>query len=162
MKLLTGNQELDTRQLASPDYEGAVSYVLAVIDEFPNVQADRYSELRRAADSQLRMYRVAAAQTLASPRDASILAAELAGTATPATKTDGSTGCHDRDSRTQVTSRLAAATVPRARRTSTIVLHRGGACPSATPWLPTAAVAAGYQCRVGHSSWHKNHDPVLR
>ena len=33
MQLLTGNQELDTRQLASPDYEGAVSYVLAVIDD---------------------------------------------------------------------------------------------------------------------------------
>jgi hypothetical protein len=92
MQLLTGNQELDTRQLASPDYEGAVSYVLAVIDdgsitrEFPDVPSDRYSELRRAADSQLRMYREAAArsaQTLASPGGASILAAELAGTATP-------------------------------------------------------------------------------
>ena len=92
MQLLTGNQELDTRQLASPDYEGAVSYVLAVIDdgsitrEFPDVPADRYSELRRAADSQLRMYREAAArsaQTLASPGGASILAAELAGTTTP-------------------------------------------------------------------------------
>ncbi len=75
MKLLIGNQELDTRQLASPDYEGALSYVLAVIDdgsitsEFPDVQADRYSELCRAADSQLRMNREAAArstQTLAA------------------------------------------------------------------------------------------------
>ncbi len=94
MQLLTGNQELDTRQLASLDYEGAVSssYVLAVIDdgsitrEFPDVPSDCYSELRRAADSQLRMYREAAArsaQTLASPGGASILAAELAGTATP-------------------------------------------------------------------------------
>ena len=72
MQLLTGNQELDTRQLASPDYEGAVSYVLAVIDdgsitrEFPDVPSDRYSELRRAADSQLRnvrMYREAAARS---------------------------------------------------------------------------------------------------
>jgi hypothetical protein len=88
MQLLTGNQELDTRQLASPDYEGAVSYVLdgSITREFPDVQSDRYSELRRATDSQLRMYREAAArsaQTLASPGGASILAAELAGTATP-------------------------------------------------------------------------------
>jgi hypothetical protein len=69
MQLLTGNQELDTRQLASPDYAGAVSFVLAVIDdgsitlEFPYVPADRYSELRRAADSQPRMYREAAARS---------------------------------------------------------------------------------------------------
>jgi hypothetical protein len=92
MQLLTGNQELDTHQLASPDCEGAVSYVLAIIDdgsitrELPDVPADCYSELRCAVDSQLRMYREAAArsaQTLASPGGASILAAELAGTATP-------------------------------------------------------------------------------
>jgi hypothetical protein len=90
--MLTGNLELDTRQLASPEYEGAVSYVLAVIDdgsitrEFPDVPPDRYSDPRRAADSQLRMYRAAAArsaQALASPGGASILAAELAGAAAP-------------------------------------------------------------------------------
>ena len=82
MQLLTGNLELDLRQVASPGYEGAVSYVLAVIEdgsitlEFPNVLPDRYSDLSSAADSQLCMYRAAAArsaQALTSPGGASIL-----------------------------------------------------------------------------------------
>ena len=92
VQLLTGDLELDTRQLASPDYEGAIGYVLSVLEnnsmsrEFPDVPPDRYADLRRAAASQLGMYQAVAArsaQTLPSPGGASILAAELAGAAAP-------------------------------------------------------------------------------
>jgi hypothetical protein len=82
MQFLTGNLELDLRQVASPGYEGAVSYVLAVIEdgsitlESPNFLPDRYSDHSSAADSQLCMYQAAAArsaQALTSPGGASIL-----------------------------------------------------------------------------------------
>ncbi len=69
MQLLTEKKKLDTHQLASPDYDSTVSYVLAVTHdgsitrEFPDVPPCRYSKLRSAADSQPRMYREAAARS---------------------------------------------------------------------------------------------------
>ena len=83
-QLLTGEPDLTIRQLASPDYEGAVAYIRAIIDngdirsEFPNIPADRYAALRLAADQQLGL---SARSTVApaSPGGSSLLASDLAG-----------------------------------------------------------------------------------
>ena len=91
MQLCTGVQDLTIGQLASPDYEGPVSYIKITIEdgtisrEFPHVPPDRYPDLHRAAASQLSMYQATiarSAHSLASP-GASILAMELAGAAAP-------------------------------------------------------------------------------
>ena len=91
MQLCTGVQDLTIGQLASPDYEGPVSYIKITIEdgtisrEFPHVPPDRYPDLHRAAASQLSMYQATiarSAHSLASP-GASLLATELAGAAAP-------------------------------------------------------------------------------
>ena len=61
VQLLTGESDLTIRALSSPDYEGTVAYICAVIDtgtprsEFPDFPADRYAALRLAAEQQLRL-----------------------------------------------------------------------------------------------------------
>ena len=88
VQLLTGEHNLTVRHLASPDYEGAVAFICAVIDngqahsEFPEIPPDRYAALRLAADQQLRLYARPAAPP-ASPGGSSLLASDLAGAVRP-------------------------------------------------------------------------------
>ena len=88
VQLLTGESDLTIRALSSPDYEGTVAYICAVIDtgnpssEFPDVPADRYAALRLAAEQQLRLY-ARSTSAPASPGSASLLASEIAGAIRP-------------------------------------------------------------------------------
>ena len=59
VQLLTGESDLTIRTLSSPDYEGAVAFICAVLDngairsEFPDVPADRNAALRLVAEQQI-------------------------------------------------------------------------------------------------------------
>jgi hypothetical protein len=90
VQLLTSESDLTicTLSSGSPDYEGAVAFICAILDnrairsEFPDVPADRYAALRLAAEQQMRLY---ARSTIASasPGCASLLASEIAGAVRP-------------------------------------------------------------------------------
>lgn len=73
LQLLTGHLDLSLSQLSSPEYEGSVTYLCAIVDdgdirrELPEVPPERYSALKRAAESHCRLYtRSPAAPALAA------------------------------------------------------------------------------------------------
>ena len=85
--LVTGEPDLTIHKLASPDYDTAVTYIIAIDDntiskELPHVPAERYAALRRAADQQLKLYTRSNALP-ASPGGASLLAPDLPGAVRP-------------------------------------------------------------------------------
>ena len=62
VQLLAGHLDLRLRQLSSPDYECTVTYLCAIIADgeihcdLPDVPPERYAAIKRAVESQSRLY----------------------------------------------------------------------------------------------------------